>query len=123
MDSGSSVTSLEPSVARELGLEVRPYASSSSSGGSDGQRVAFDSFVPVDSMQIGELRVEGFRLPLIDNNPAREFGWAGLLGQDVLLRLPMVLDSQRDALYLLPPGSGIEEVKALEPDEITPLAA
>lgn len=111
MDSGSSVTSLEPGLVAELGLEVSPYSSASHSTGSDGREVTFDGFVPVESMQIGGLRLEHLRLPVVGNDPARQFGWAGILGQDVLARLPVVLDSQRDQVHLLPPGSGIEEIK------------
>lgn len=117
VDTGASVSSLEPGAARELGLDERPYASASSSGGSDGARVPFDSFVPVDSLTLGALQIEHLRLPLIGNSPAKEFGWAGILGQDVLARLTVVLDGARNQLHLLPAEAGIEEIKAYIRDE------
>jgi hypothetical protein len=54
----------------------------------------------------------GIRLPLIDNAPARHYGWAGILGQDLLGRFPVVLDMKRGQVHLLPPESGTEAIEA-----------
>ncbi len=103
VDSGAAVSLIDRARARELGLDVRPYAHPGTTRGANGEVVEFDSYVDIDRLEMGSVRVERLRVPVLELEVARHHGWTGVLGQDVLSLMPVVLDAQRGHLHLLPP--------------------
>lgn len=112
VDSGSSISVLDPVRAAELGLAVRPYAGNTSTRGSSGRSVVIDRYVAVERMELGPLVLERTALAALDDDVLRRGLHSGILGQDLLGRLPLVLDMERRALHLLPPGTDRDGIRA-----------
>ncbi len=112
LDSGAGMSIVDLAQARELGLETLPYSEGSSTTGSGGMKVEYDSFVVAERLEFGELSFEGGRLPAIDSQVLRDVGILGILGQDLLARLVVVVDMESRLLHVLPPGSKFADIEA-----------
>jgi len=104
VDTGASTSSIDLTAARKLGFDVRPYATSGRSTGSDGRSISFEGYVPVERVEIGSLVIEDLHVPAIDSEVTKIHGWFGILGQDVLGKMIVVLDAGRLRLHALPPS-------------------
>lgn len=104
VDSGSSISLLGAAKAAELGLERRPYASRFEAMGSGGKSATLEHYVRVGRLELGKLLVHDTRLTVVDDPALAQAGVDGILGQDLLVRLVLVLDLQRHELHLLPRG-------------------
>lgn len=118
VDSGSSISVIDRPKAEALGLFIGPYSHESSTSGSGGGSVSYDSYAAVDRLEAGGLTLVGSRLPAIDLAMLRDSGYVGILGQDILARLVVVFDMPRRELHLLPAGTDndaiVEYVKGAE---------
>jgi len=112
LDSGAGMSIIDLVQARELGFETLPYSEGSSTTGSGGKKVEYDSFVVAKRLEMGELSIEGGRLPAIDSKVMRDVGIVGILGQDLLARLVVVVDMGSRLLHVLPPGSKHADIES-----------
>jgi predicted aspartyl protease len=108
VDTGASMSCVNLSAARELGLPVRPYASTGRTTGSDGRSAEYESYVPMSRIEIGPLAIEDLHVPAFDSEVLAVHGWFGLLGQDVLGKMIFVVDAERGRLHALPPSTDME---------------
>src|SRR5262249_33677357 len=95
VDSGSTLSFVDPRGAQELGLELKPYSGSSSTTGSNGGKTTFDHYVPVERLELGDLVLEHSMLPALDDAVLHTGSYSGILGQDLLARLVVVVDMER----------------------------
>jgi len=102
VDCGAGISLVHAARAAELGFVVRPYASGFDVIGSGGASSRVESYVLVEELRIGTLRVEAARIAVIDDDALLDAGVDGILGQDLLARLIVVVDMQRDQLHLVP---------------------
>ena len=105
VDTGADTSSVDLAMAEALGFPIRPYSRSGSSKGADGRAIAFEGYVPMERIEIGSVLVEGLGVPAIDSDVTRLHGWFGILGQDVLKHVILVLDAERGRLHALPPST------------------
>ncbi len=112
VDSGSTISVVDPRRAQELGLEVRAYRGSSNTIGSGGESIIIDRYVPVERLELGGLVLERTHVSALEDDVLRTVSCSGILGQDLLVRLPIVIDMSRRALHLLPPGTERAEIQA-----------
>jgi hypothetical protein len=118
VDCGSALSFVEPRRATELGLPLRPYSGSTRTSGTGGDSV-IDHYVAVDEFDLGGLRLTRLALPALDDEILRSGDFSGILGQDLLARLVVVVDRKRHALHLLPPSTDRAGIKAyLEGNEL-----
>ena len=112
VDCGAVYSIIDLPQAEELGLPIRPYSHGSSTIGSGGGSVEYDSFAAVAHLRAGDLILDGSRLPAIDVELLRDQGLVGILGQDLLARLVVLIDMSRGELHLLPTGTDSEAIAA-----------
>lgn len=105
LDSGAGVTSLDRGRAEALGLRIRSYSKPGSTRGSDGRTVPLERYAVLGRLEIGAVLVEGLAVPVVESEATSVQGWFGILGQDVLARLPVVLDAERGQVHFLPPAT------------------
>ncbi|MDF1837784.1 MAG: aspartyl protease family protein [Planctomycetota bacterium] len=111
LDSGAGMSIIDLKQAQDLGFEIKPYSDSSSARGSGGNRVEYDSFVTAERLSMGDLVLQGGRLPAIESRVLSDLGILGVLGQDVLARLVVVVDMGASTLHVLPIGSEFEDIE------------
>lgn len=111
VDSGAALSFVEPRCATELGLRLRPYAGSTRTSGTGGGAV-IDHYVAVDEFELGALHLAHLALPTLDDDVLRSGHFSGVLGQDLLARLVVVVDMERCALHLLPPSTDRAGIQA-----------
>lgn len=112
VDSGSATTLLDAACARELGLPARRCQAATRATGSGGRSLVIDRCATIARAELGGLVLRDFCLPLLEDEVLRPSGWVGILGQDVLGRLPVVLDMERRTLHLLRPDDGPEGIQS-----------
>jgi len=104
LDTGSTITLIGGAKAAELGLERRPYADSFETVGAGGKSAKLAHYVRAARLELGALTVSGTRLTVLDDPVLAQADVDGILGQDLLARLVLVLDPARHELHLLPQG-------------------
>ena len=113
VDTGASITTIHLARAEEHGLFVGPYSDRGIITGSGGGSIQYESYAAADRMSLGELTLENVRLPALEIELFEDVAFGGIIGQDLLVRLVLVIDMTRGELHLLPPDhSGGEEVQA-----------
>ncbi len=112
LDSGSSITLISGVCADALGLERRPYGSTFELTGSGGASVRLGEYVRLEWLDIGALVVHSPAVAVMDDPVLAQAGVDGILGQDLLARLVLVVDMQRDRVHILP-SCGTEAIRAL----------
>lgn len=105
VDCGAAMSMIDPARAREIGLDVRPLEWSTVTVGSGGRSTVVDRYVPLERLELGGLVVERTYLCVLDDEVLRGPAFGGILAQDLLARLPVVIDMESGALHLLPPAS------------------
>lgn len=105
VDTGAAMTLLDPRTARDLALRVRNYKGTTTTKGADGNDVVIDRCAYVRRLGLGSLVIENVYVSLVDTDVMRESHVGGILGQDVLGRLAIVVDRERRKLHVLPPNS------------------
>lgn len=111
VDSGAETTVIGESDAKQLDLPLWDYAWASSINGSGAGSTSYDQYAHISSLQLGELELREFRITALKDPVLASLGVAGILGQDLLGRLPVVFDAERHELHLLPPESGQAEIE------------
>jgi predicted aspartyl protease len=112
LDTGASHTLFGTEAVRRLGLVERPFAARAAVQTSDSRSVAFDSYVQVERLVLGDLELADVRVLVIDSEAHSALGIDGILGQDLLSRLVLVFDPQRGEVHLLPPGAGPDGIES-----------
>lgn len=112
VDSGASITSIDRIMAEELGLEIGRYDGSSLTTGADGRSMPLEYYTTLRRLELGSVVVEDFLVTVLDSEATSRHGWFGILGQDVLARLPVIVDGARDQLHLLPIDTDEEGIAA-----------
>ncbi|TDJ74546.1 MAG: hypothetical protein E2O39_04870 [Planctomycetota bacterium] len=112
VDSGASLTVIDLPQAEALGLFIGPYSHGSTTNGSGGGAVAYDSYAAAGLLEAGDVRLTGARIPAIDMEMLRDLGPVGILGQDLLARLVVVFDMPRRELHMLPAGTDSDGIAA-----------
>ncbi len=74
-------------------------------------KVEFDSFVVADRLEMGELSIEGGRLPALESKVLSDLGILGVLGQDLMSRLVLVVDMASKTLHVLPPETKAGDIE------------
>lgn len=111
LDVGADVSLLDERCAKELGIELLPYATPLKVRGSTGGEIELRDFVRVERLVLGDLVVRQPGFTVIGGTALAEANADGILGQDLLARLVLVFDMQRDQLHILTEG-GVEKVEA-----------
>lgn len=111
LDTGAEISLLDGRCARELGLELLPYADTFRVVGSGGTALELREYVHLDRLSLGELVVHQTRLTVVAGEALAAANIDGILGQDLLARLVLVVDMQRHAAHLLS-QSGSPDVRA-----------
>jgi predicted aspartyl protease len=106
VDSGASITSIDRGMAEELGFEIGRYDGTSSTTGADGRSMPLEYYTTLRRLELGSVVVEDFLVTVLDSEATSRHDWFGILGQDVLERLPVIVDGSRDELHLLPLETG-----------------
>jgi len=118
VDSGSTITLLDARRADELGLERWDFAGSFETSGATGKSITLSHYVAVERLELGELVVHSPRLTLMDDPVLQQSGVDGIIGQDLLARLALVIDAERDTLHLLPQGGAAAVQAYLEKADV-----
>lgn len=112
VDSGSETTLVVKTRARELGLGLGTYSGTASTTGSSGTSIETDHYACIDELRLGELRVARCRAVAFDSPVLDQMRLAGILGQDLLRRLVVVVDMQRRKVHFLPASFRQEQITA-----------
>lgn len=98
VDTGSDVTVVAPSVARDLGLVGQRQAAQPAGG-------PVDAFAVAESVSLGPLTIRKYAVGVMDLTFCQKFSRpvAGILGMDVLGRVPFALDYRRREIVLYDP--------------------
>jgi predicted aspartyl protease len=104
VDSGADMSCISRRNAARLGLSVRPYSQAGTTTGANGKRATYDHYAIVHRFESSSLRLEDWVLSVYENEITDARPDCGLIGQDVLGRLAIIVDAQRSELHVLPPG-------------------
>lgn len=104
VDTGAETTVIDRARAEALGLPLWDYAWESSIDGAGAGSTSYTHYAHVTRLRLGALEAGPFRVTVLEDPILERHGFAGVLGQDVLARLTLVLDSERSRLHLLPAG-------------------
>jgi predicted aspartyl protease len=110
VDTGFGVTMIAADRASQLGLESRAYACASQTTGAGGGTTSIDRYADVGLVEIGGLAVRDARIALLDDTAFDQAGVFGVIGQDVLARLTLIIDMQRLEMHVLPRG-GVDTLR------------
>lgn len=110
VDTGSEMTILSWSSAKQLGLEVLPYAGASDIRGAAGRRVPLTHYAAIHTLELGALRVREFHVPVIESHAFDSNEYVGLIGQDLLRKLTTIVDMEQRKLHLVPSTGEQEEI-------------
>lgn len=102
VDSGADSTLIDESWATRVGLRVGDYSGTSTISGSGAHTLEISRYAYVTSMRVGELEVQEFFITATDDNTIRDYGFGGVIGQDLLGRLVSIFDMENSELHLLP---------------------
>ena len=116
VDTLSALSFVVPECAEEVGLTIGPVALPDGSAAivrsGTGKSVRIDHYGGVKCLELGSVAIEDAVLFLNGDAPMlRSKEFQGVLGYDLLKRLPVVFDLEHHALHFLPPGTdraGIE---------------
>jgi len=105
IDCGAGMTFLDARVATELGLAITEYSQPFTALGVDGHQATISRCARLESLEVGPLALDHVVVPLLETDLFPAQSVAGLLGQDLLARLPFLVDVERGRLHLLPPAT------------------
>jgi len=113
LDSGSETTLIDARRARALGLPEKPARRVEISSGS-GRASVVRAHTTIHEARLGALTLREFEVQLLDDPAFRTVGVFGILGQDLLARLPWVLDLEHRAVHFLPATTDVREYLAAQ---------
>ena len=105
VDCGSAMTFIDARVASELGLTVVEYTKPFTASGVDGRQSTVSRCTRLERLEIGALALDHVVVPLLETDMLQVQSVSGILGQDLLARLPFLIDTGRARLHLLPPAT------------------
>jgi hypothetical protein len=73
--------------------------------GADGHRATISRCARLERLELGTLTLDQVAVPLLETDLLAVQAVSGLLGQDLLARLPFLVDTERAELHLLPPAT------------------
>ncbi len=104
LDTGAEISLIDERCVVECGLERHPYSAAFKTIGSGGGERELRDYVRLDRLTLGELIVRDSRVTVVGGPALAEAKVDGILGQDLLSRLVIIVDSQRHELHVLPNG-------------------
>lgn len=105
VDSGAESTLIAPASAERVGLRVGNYSGVGTIQGSGNVTAKVEKYAYIEEMRVGDLVVSDFYITALEDKSISEYGFHGVLGQDLLERLVVVFDMQNRELHLLPIGT------------------
>ena len=105
VDCGAGMTFLDAQVAAELGLTMVEYSRPFTVSGVDGAQATISRCARLERLELGSLALDHVVVPLLETDLLTRQSVAGLLGQDLLARLPFLVDTERARLHVLPPAT------------------